>query len=438
MLKIESVVPDSYAAEFGLLAGDRLLAINGHELNDLVDYHSCIDANQFNLEVLRQNDELWELAVVKDDYTDFGLEVAHPQPHQCGNKCLFCFIHQLPKGMRRSLYIKDEDYRFSYLYGSYITLTNLTEVDLQRIIADQLSPLYISVHATDHPLRETLLGTKIPEILPLLKRLTAAGIELHCQVVLCPGLNDGEALSQTIEDLVALQPQVVSLAVVPVGLTSHRSNLPELQPVTKGDATRCLQLIHRYQQQFLAQAGTRFVFPADEFYLLAQENLPTYGHYEDFPQIENGVGMIAQFRQQIDEVLLETEALELDKITLVTGCLFQDELKLFAERIGQRAAVEVAVVAIKNDFFGAEVTVTGLITGSDLINQLQGLPLGSGVVIPEVMLKDGGTLFLDDISIDAASQALGVPVIAVENSPWGILDGLEQLAEGEVEVVHLG
>ena len=437
MLKIESVLPDSYAAELGLVAGDRLLTINDHIVKDLVDYHLYADAEHLTLEILRADDELWELNLEKEPFVDFGLEVAHPQPHQCGNQCLFCFVHQLPKGMRKSLYIKDEDYRFSFLYGSYITLTNLSEADLQRIIADQLSPLYISVHATNSDLRETLLGTKVPAILPILKRLATAGIELNCQVVLCPGVNDGNVLRQTIEDLATLYPQVASLAVVPVGLTKHRLKLPQLSEMTQQGARDCLYLLHQKQQECLAAYGTRLVFPADEFYLLAKENIPPYNYYEDFAQYENGVGMIAQFRQQSDEVLAEAETLDVDKVTLVTGYAFRDELQRFAEFLGQKTAVELTVVAIENDFFGSSVTVAGLITGNDLRQQLQSLSLGSGVLVPEVMLKDGQNLFLDDVTIADLSLALQVPVIAVENSPWGILDGMEQLESGAIEIVQV-
>ncbi len=437
MLKIESVVPDSYAAELGLLAGDRLLSINDHVVNDLVDYHLYADSDCIRLEILRADDELWELEIEKEPFVDFGLEVAHPQPHQCGNQCLFCFVHQLPKGMRKSLYIKDEDYRFSFLYGSYITLTNLSEADLQRIIDDQLSPLYISVHATDSNLRETLLGTKVPPILPLLKRLTSAGIELNCQVVLCPGINDGEALSQTIDDLAALYPQVASLAVVPLGLTKHRFKLPQLNKVTPQGASTCLQLLQKKQQECLTAHGTRFVFPADEFYLLAKEDIPPYDYYEDFAQFENGVGMIAQFRQQANEVLAEAEPLDVDNVTLVTGCAFRDELQMFVNKLEQETTVDLSVVAIKNDFFGSAVTVTGLITGNDLQQQLQHLPLGDGVLVPEVMLKDGQNIFLDDLTVAELSLALQVPVIVVENSPWGILDGVEQLEAGTIEIVQV-
>lgn len=437
MLQIEAVAPSSYAAELGLLAGDKLLSINGREINDLIDYHLVIETTTLHLDILHQNEEVWELDIEKEPFEDFGLTIAHPQPHQCGNKCLFCFVHQLPKGMRRSLYIKDEDYRFSYLYGSYITLTNLTEVDISRIIKDQLSPLFISVHATEHKLRETLLGTAVPEIMPLLKRLTSAGIELNCQVVLCPGINDGNILQQTINDLVALYPRVLSLAVVPVGLTKHRLNLPNLDKMSVSAAVNSLALIHDLQQKFLAKHDTRFVFPADEFYLLAQEPIPPAAAYEDFAQLENGVGMIAQFRQQIGEVLAESEEIELDTVVLVTGSSFQQELVQFAASLSVKTGVELSVIAIQNTFFGDGVTVAGLVTGNDLIAQLQHLPLGSGVIVPEVMLKDGENIFLDDVTIEEVNLALQIPVIAVENSPWGILDGLEKLADDGIEVIEM-
>ncbi len=437
MLKVESVTSDSYAAELGVLAGDRLLSINGHEIVDLIDYYLTIETDHLVLEILRENDDLWEIELEKELQEDFGLTVEHPRPQQCGNQCLFCFVHQLPKGLRDTLYIKDEDYRFSYLYGSYITLTNLDENDLQRIIRDKLSPLYISVHATEHVLREKLLSAKVPEILPLLKRLTSAGIELHCQVVLCPGVNDGAALQQTIEDLSCLYPQVASLAVVPVGLTQYRGKLPQLKKVMWQDATACLELIHQYQQKFLAKHDSRLVFPADEFYLLAEQKIPSYVDYEDFNQIENGVGMIAQFRQQAVEVLQETEPLELDSITLITGRLFQNELVGFAEQLSLKAGVNLNVIAINNDFFGADITVTGLLTGTDLLSQLENLTLGEAILLPDVMLKDGGQLFLDDMSIEDLSSSLHLPVVVVETSPWGILDGLESLAAGSVEIIHV-
>ncbi|SEA65921.1 putative radical SAM enzyme, TIGR03279 family [Desulfuromusa kysingii] len=437
MVRVDSVESGSYAAELGLLAGDRLLSINGHEISDIVDYHQCLEQDHLLLAILRDDDELWEFELEKDSHEDLGLELEHPQPRQCGNQCMFCFVHQLPKGMRQTLYVKDEDYRFSYLYGSYITLTNLTETDLQRIIRDQLSPLYISVHATEHALRQRLLGAQVPEILPLLQRLTQEGIELHCQIVLCPGINDGAALQQTITELSQLYPRIISLAVVPVGLTQHREKLPQLTKMTQPDALSCLQIIHQQQQLFLQRHGHRFVFAADEFYLLAKAELPLAADYEEFPQIEDGVGMIAQFRQQVEEVLLEVEPLELSRITLVTGCLFYDELLHFAEQIGSKADVIVDVIAIRNNFFGLDVTVTGLITGADLLDQLKGVDLGAGLLLPDVIFKDGGELLLDDLTIEDIRSALPVPVLAVENSPWGIFDGMEALADGPIEIIHV-
>ena len=436
MLKIVSVAPGSYAAEMGIESGDQLISMNGQPVNDLLDYHLNIECERIVLEILHREDELWELDLEKHVEEDVGIEVEHPQPCQCGNQCLFCFVHQLPKGMRRTVYIKDEDYRFSYLYGSYITLTNLSEADFQRIIHHQLSPLYISVHAIDQNIRKKLLGGDPPEIAPLLRRLTTAGIELHCQVVLCPGINDGEVLSQTIKFLADLMPQVQSLAVVPVGLTDHRAHLPQLKKVAREDACACLDLIQNYQQQYLEQKGSRFVYPADEIFLLAGQEIPGLSEYESFPQIENGVGMIAQFRQQAAEVLLDAEPFKLNKVTVVTGRSFINELSVFLERFSLRTGVKFATVAVNNTFFGNDITVAGLITGSDLLKQLTGKDLGAALLVPDVMLKEGEQLFLDDLSISDLQHKLQVPVIVVDSSPWGILEALEQLDGGQVEIVH--
>ncbi|SHI73917.1 putative radical SAM enzyme, TIGR03279 family [Malonomonas rubra DSM 5091] len=435
MLRIESVLPGSYAAEFGLDPGDQLLAINRQEIGDLIDYHQALKQEDLLLEVMRQDGELWELELEKAPEEDLGLQLEHPQPLQCGNQCVFCFVHQLPKGMRRSLYIKDEDYRFSYLYGSYITLSNLQEEDFQRIIAQQLSPLYISVHATDDELRSRLLGCQSPPILPLLKRLTDAGIELHTQVVVCPEWNDGDALDKTISDLAAFYPQIASLAVVPVGLTDHRNNLPQLRKLTSVEAGKLLFQIEQHQQKFLEEKGSRFVFVADEIYLQAGAEIPELSFYEDLSQIENGVGLIAQFRQQEAEVLLEIEPLPLQKVTLVTGTSFAGELRNFTERLEIRTGLELPVRVVENRFFGNQVTVTGLLTGADLLAQLGDYDLGDGVLLPEVMLKADEPVLLDDLSIDELGEKLGVPVIAVESSPWGILDGLEELASAG-SVIH--
>lgn len=436
MLRIESVEPGSYAADLGLEPGDRLLAINRQPVADLVDYYRSVEVETLHLEILRQNDEIWDCEVEKGPQEDLGVQLEHPRPNQCGNNCIFCFVHQLPKGMRRSLYIKDEDYRFSYLYGSYITLSNLLEEDFQRILTQQLSPLYISVHATDDQLRRKLLGCDAPPILPLIERLTSGGIELHCQIVVCPGVNDGQALETSIADLAAFYPQVASLAVVPVGLTAHRQHLPTLRKLTAAEARTVLQQVERLQQQFFAEKGSRFVFAADEIYLQAEYDLPAIDAYEDLPQIENGVGLIAQFRQQVEEVLLEADALELEKVTLVTGHSFARELQDFAGRLSLRTSVQLPVFPVENRFFGCDVTVAGLVTGADLVEQLRQTDLGQGVLLPDVMLKEGERLLLDDWTVEELEDALAVPVVVVESSPWGILEGLEDLAGGPVSIVH--
>ncbi len=427
MLKIESIMPGSYAEEIGLQPGDRLLSINSQPVNDLLDYYLSLETERLQLEVLCANDELWDLDIEKGLMDDLGLEVEHPDPRVCGNQCQFCFVHQLPKGMRKTLYVKDEDYRFSYLYGSYITLSNLSEEDYTRIIEKQLSPLYVSVHATDAQVRGRLLGSEVPAVLPLIERLTSHGISLHCQVVLCPGLNDKEILDQTIADLSALYPQVASLAVVPVGLTQFREKLPVLERLNEADAALCLDQIHGWQDKLLKSCGSRFVFAADEIYLRAQRDFPELEAYEDFAQIENGVGMIAQFRAQTEEVLLETAPLGLKTVTLITGSSFYEELRDFCHRLSLRCGTTIQLVPIRNDFFGPQITVTGLLTGADIISQLKGKTLGQALLVPDVLLRDGDLMLLDDLTLEDISQALQVPVVDIDNTPWGLLDALELL-----------
>ena len=436
MLEITSVEPGGLAAAMGLEPGDCLLRINEQPIDDLVDYHRAVESVQLTLEILRRDQDLWELTLDKQPDEALDLDVVHPTPRQCGNQCLFCFVHQLPKGLRRSLYLKDEDYRFSFLYGSYITLTNLTEDDLERIVRQRLSPLYISVHATDPDLRRKLLGTEVPEILPILEQLVQAGIELHCQIVLCPDVNDGKELVRTLEDLASLCRGIASLAVVPVGLTRFRQHLPYLKPLDQPSAEACLDQVHGFQQRMLTQQQRRFVYAADEIYLRAGRQLPPREAYDDLPQLENGVGLIAAFRSATHDVLHEAEPLTLRRVTLVTGALFSPELKTFALCLADKINVELPVVAIVNDFFGKQITVAGLLTGNDLLKQLEGRDLGDAVLLPAVMFRDGADLLLDDMTVAQLEKQLQVPVMVVEESPWGLLAGLEALAAPEVEVIQ--
>jgi len=427
MLEIVAVDPGSIAEELELEAGDSLLSVNGHVIRDLLDFSLHAAAEELLLEVQKRDGELWDLELEKDVDADLGLHFEHPEPTQCGNNCIFCFVHQLPKGMRRTLYVKDEDYRFSYLYGSYVTLTNVSEEDIERIIVQRLSPLYVSVHATDDQLRSRLLGRQGPSILELLRRLSGAGIEIHTQVVLCPGINDGRELERTIEDLVELYPWVLSLAVVPVGLTGYRQRLPELRPLTEVEARTVIELVHRYQERFRRSCGSRFVYAADEIYLKARIDLPPLAAYEDLAQIENGVGLVALFRSQAKEVLGEAAPLQVPAVAIITGESAGDELARFTEELSAKTGTTILLYVVRNAFFGGHVSVTGLLTGHDIIRELKGKPLGNALLVPDVVLREGEDLLLDDLSLSDLERELGVDVIKVPSTPWGVLEGLEAL-----------
>ena len=427
MIEIIAVDSGSIAEELELESGDRLLSINGEPVRDLIDALRLSEGEQLLLEIEKADGELWDLEIDKDAEMPLGWHFPHPEPTQCGNNCLFCFVHQLPRGMRKTLYVKDEDYRFSYLYGSYVTLTNIGEEEIRRIIDQRLSPLYVSVHATDDHLRDRLLGRKSPSILELLRRLTEAGIRLHTQIVLCPGINDGLQLQRTVEDLYALAPGIESLAVVPVGLTGYRSRLPELRPPTPAEAREVLDFLHECQVRFRKEGGSHFVFAADELYLKAERDFPPLDDYEDLSQLENGVGMIPLFREQAEEVLREAGPLQSPPVTVFSGESFYPELKSFAERLGARTGVSIGVHAVVNDFFGGFVTVAGLLTGTDIIGQLRGKDLGEVLLVPDVVLREGEAVFLDDMTLEDLGKELGVRVMLIDSSPFGLLAALEDL-----------
>jgi len=308
-----------------------------------------------------------------------------------------------------------------------VTLTNLRDKDLERIIDQKLSPLYVSVHATDPQLRNRLLGRETPPVLPLLERLVTAGIEVHTQIVVCPGINDDEQLKKSIADLFALHPGVSTLAVVPVGLTGHREHLEELRPPTFEEARSTLAMIDDFQNEFLAKAGTRFVFAADEYYLKAEQEFPPLACYEKLSQIENGVGLIPLFRAEAAEVMKEVKPLPLKRVSTLTGESAQGELSRFAQELGNACQVDIRLYSVRNEFFGGHVSVTGLLTGRDIIRQLEGQELGSALLIPNITLKDDEDLFLDGTSLDDVEKALGIPVLKIPSTPWGLWDGLEFL-----------
>jgi putative radical SAM enzyme (TIGR03279 family) len=329
--------------------------------------------------------------------------------------------------MRSTLYVKDEDYRFSYLYGAYVTLSNIDAASMERILALQLSPLYISVHATEEELRSRLLGRSSPPLLPLLKRLVEGGIALHTQVVVCPGFNDGAHLERTLADLLELSPGIRSLAIVPVGLTAFRERLPQLRSVSEREAADLVAWIHERQQDCLKRLGRRFIFAADELYLRARIAVPEFSAYEDFPQIENGVGLIASFRQQAAEVLEQVRPLNLPPLSVVTGIDAGGEVERFVGALADRAGLNAKVYPLANRFFGGEVTVTGLLTGLDVLGQLAGKQLGDVLLLPDVLLREGEDVLLDDVTVAELGSRLKVRIEVFQADPWGLWDILDTL-----------
>jgi putative radical SAM enzyme (TIGR03279 family) len=437
MINIDQIMPDSPADLAGIEAGDQLLAVDSRTVGDIVDYYLALEGQSSVRFLLQRNGDLpFEVHLELEEEEDPGLVPEHPTPACCGNACIFCFVHQLPKGLRRSLYVKDEDYRFSWLYGSYVTLTNILEADLQRIISAQLSPLYISVHATDDVVRSRLLGKQVPPILPQLQRLTSAGIELHTQIVLCPEFNDADILRQTVTDLATFWPQIRSLAVVPVGLTRHREHLPPLAAVSADLARDTLALIGAVQEQQLLKTGSRFVFAADEFYLRAGQEFPSLETYEELWQLENGVGMVPLFRREAEEVLLEALPLEIGKVSLVTGTSFASELANFSARLSTRVGVELQVVAVENRFFGSQVSVAGLLTGADILAALEQVDPGVAILLPDVLFNDADNLLLDDLQLEDLQRHFKIPILRTSSDPWGILAGLERLDSNEIEILQ--
>jgi putative radical SAM enzyme (TIGR03279 family) len=416
------------AAVAGLAAGDRVLAINGQRLRDAIDFQFHAGEERLALEVERDGER--RARVLRRRGADLGLELVPPRPAEiatCANKCVFCFIHQLPKGLRRSLYVKDDDFRLSFLHGNYITLTDLGEADLERIVTQRLSPLYISVHATDPVLRHRLLGEPrlSAEILPRMERLAKAGIRMHAQIVLCPDWNDGAHLARSVTELAPLHPAVATVAVVPVGLTRYRERLPALRSLTPDEAGRLVDTAADWQARFLAELGSRFVFLADEIYLLAGRELPAAEAYEGFPIAEDGVGLVRRFEDELDAALRpRRRRAPGPRVTIVTGEMFAPRLAALLAHGGLTAA-GAGVAAVPNEFFGRAIGVAGLLTGRDIQKHLATLPdLGGAVLVPGAALRDADGVFLDDLMPAELARDLGVPVRVVEPSAAALLAAL--------------
>jgi putative radical SAM enzyme (TIGR03279 family) len=427
--KITAVLPESIAAEIGFEVGDRLVSINGQQPRDLIDYQFLCADEVLQLSVLDARGKTHAVELEKDYDEDLGLEfetALFDGLIQCNNHCPFCFIDQQPPGKRQTLYLKDDDYRLSFLYGSYLTLTNLTPREWQRIEQMRLSPLYVSVHATEPEVRIRLLkNLRAGQILEQLQWFQARRLQIHAQVVVCPSINDGAHLSRTLLDLAQFHsgevPAVASIAVVPVGLTRFRPSEDELVPVTREQAQATIAQVQELQTKFQQQFGSTIAWLADEWFLLAGAELPPESHYEDYPQIGNGVGSIRQFLKQFEQAALKLpQSLPVPRrFTWVVGNAVEQAFQPILQRLNAVQNLDVRLVAIASEYWGQAITVTGLLTGQDILNALQGQDLGDAVLLPSLMLKQGDTRFLDDMTLAELGDRLQVPLITVTG-----IDGL--------------
>lgn len=427
--KIVGVDKNSIAEELGVRPGDVLLSIDGEPVYDVVDYEQLC-AKENLLLMLRTGSEEWEAEVEKDLYEPLGLafESGLMSPlRSCKNHCLFCFIDQMPKGIRRTLEVKDDDWRMSLIMGNYVTLTNVDDAEFERMIRRRVSPLYISVHTTDPDMRVAMMRNPTAgRIMERLRRLKEENLQFHCQVVLCPGYNDGEMLKNTIRDLGALYPAAQSLAIVPVGLTKHREGLAPLRVHTREEAAAAVDLIEEFQRDFLKRYGTRFVFASDEMYLAAGRRLPAEEAFEDYPQLENGVGLLRkfefEFQAALDTLKKRRTPLYLDSASGRIAAPFMQELfRGLAEK-----NIFITVHAVRNDFFGENVTVSGLVTAGDIAAQLAGKLSGKALLIPSSMMRERDDVFLDGRRKGELEAALGRPVIPM--CPWDGETFIEELS----------
>ena len=427
---IKSVDSKSPADKAGLKAGDTLISINKNDIMDVLDYRFYQNNAKLKIEYIDDKGKIKHKRIKKQDYEELGLNFETylmDKQHSCLNKCVFCFIDQLPKGMRDSLYFKDDDSRLSFLFGNYITLTNITEHEIERIIKMHISPINISVHTTNPELRVKMMKNKnAGKVLSVIKRFNDAGIKINCQLVLCPGYNDGEELKRTLSDLTELQ-NAECIAAVPVGLTKYRDGLADLVPFNHRTAAETIDIIDRYGEECIKKYGSRRIYASDEFYLLAKRQMPDADYYGEFLQLENGVGLWALLLKESTDAIAEEEyKLEQKrKISVVTGVAAYPLITEIVDKCKQKwDNLECKVYKIKNNFFGEKITVAGLVTATDIKEQLKGENLGEELLIPAVMLRKEGDMFLDSITLNELSRDLGVKITPVDNDGYSLIDAL--------------
>ncbi len=427
---IKAVEPGSIAEELGIEAGDKLLRINDTVIEDVFDYHYCINDEELVLLIEKQDGEEWELEIEKDYEEDLGITFTQglmDEYRSCRNKCIFCFVDQMPKGMRETLYFKDDDSRLSFLQGNYITLTNMSDHDIERIVKYHLEPINISFHTTNPKLRCKMLHNRFAgDALRKVDRLYEAGILMNGQIVLCKGINDGAELERSIQDMAKYLPHLQSVSVVPVGLTKYREGLYPLEPFTKEDAIQVIDMIEKWQNLFYEKYGLHFIHAGDEWYILAEREMPEEERYDGYLQLENGVGMLRLLMNEFEEAYAERKGDDREaEIALATGKLAYPYLHRMIGKLQEKFPnINVHLYPIRNEFFGEAITVSGLITGQDLIAQLRGKKLGSRLLLPCNMLRDGEEVFLDDVTLKDVKETLQVEVDIVKSSGWDFVEAI--------------
>lgn len=426
---VKSVVPYSIAYDAGIESGDIIQKIDGKDIIDILDYKYLTSSDYYIVTVKKKEGETEEIEVYNDEFEEFGVEFVHQlidEPKMCRNKCIFCFMDQLPPNMRSTMYFKDDDVRLSFLQGNYVTLTNLSDKDIERIISLKISPINVSVHVTDGETRKKMLNNRFADkVLDIMTAFAKGGIKMNAQIVLCRNVNDGVLLEKTITDLRKLYPAILSISIVPVGVSRHRAGLFKLESFDEKSSGDVIDLVTSYQKKFKKEIGTSLVYLADEFYIQAKRDLPPFSHYETFPQIENGVGLMTSFMKEFYDYIktLEKSDKKIEPKTLVTSYIAYDYFVKFTNELKKiYKNLDVSVVKIRNDFFGEKITVTGLICGSDIINQLKGQKHHKKLVLCDVMIKDGTELFLDDTTISDVEKELDVKIMLTKNDGYDFTD----------------